>query len=59
MRRYGGAHSRPIGAVGPSLKSTKVDIEIRLASKGTRVTGSGISAEETRGEEENEREKLR
>lgn len=50
--RYGGARSRPIGVVGLSLKSTKVDIEILLARgsfKGDdeRVTGSGIGAKET------------
>lgn len=46
LRRYGGVRRIPIGAVDSWLKSTKVDIEILLAavaSKGTRVTGSGIS----------------
>lgn len=49
--------SRPIGTVDSSLKSTKVDIEILLAavaSKKTRVTGSGISAKEI----EKERKKV-
>lgn len=53
--------SRPIGTVDSSLKSTKVDIEILLAavaSKRTRVTGSGISAKKIEKEREGERKKV-